>query len=205
MYKNACHIAKRELELNPHLDLQVVKLAALFHDIVDFKYDYTTNVSKSLEDIAHERLHSFFQSYKEEITHQQMEKIIHIILNISFRKELESKENQSNVLEELKIVRDADRLDAIGAVGIARCFGFSGAKKRPFHIEGVEPMVNMTAEQYNAQTVKNESTAINHFYEKLLLLKEKFLTETGKQLAAERHEFMLVYLKQFENECKIDS
>lgn len=204
MYKNACYIAKHELETQPNLDYLVIQLAALFHDLVDFKYElHSSEPSRSLEQLARERLEPFFAKYKHKLTASQIENIIFIILNISFRKELEANALVKQ-LDELKIVRDADRLDAIGAVGIARCFGFSGAKKRPFYIEGVEPILNITAEQYNAQTVKNESTAINHFYEKLLLLKEKISTETAKRMAHDRHEFMLAYLRQFENECKID-
>ena len=203
VYKNACYIAQQESQLltDISLDMKVIELAALFHDVVDFKYDH--DKSKSLEEIAKERLNTFFDQYKTELTSQQIEKIIYIILNISWRKELENKENQANVIHELKIVRDADRLDAIGAVGIARCFGFSGAKMRPFHVDEIKPIENMTAEQYNNQTIKNQSTAINHFHEKLLLLKDKILTQTGKRLAEKRHQFMITYLDQFEDECKL--
>ena len=205
MYKNALYIAQQESQLlkDISLDMKVIQLAALFHDVVDFKYDHDS--SKTLDEIATERLSTFFELYKSELTSQQIEKIIYIILNISWRKELENKENQANVIHELKIVRDADRLDAIGAVGIARCFGFSGAKMRPFHVDEIKPIENMTAEQYNNQTIKNQSTAINHFHEKLLLIKDKILTQTGKRLAENRHQFMLTYLTQFENECKLEA
>ena len=130
---------------------------------------------------------------------------MYIILNISWRKELESNSNQNDVIYELKIVRDADRLDAIGAIGIARCFGFSGVKMRPFHIDDLKPIENMNAEQYNTQTIKNQSTAINHFHEKLLLLKDRILTQTGRKLAEQRHDYMLGYLKQFDMECKFEA
>ena len=123
VYKNACYLAEQESLLNKdlHLDLNVIELAALFHDIVDFKYDHEKLIS--LEEIANERLNNFFTNYKEELSEEQIKKIIFIILNISWRKELEADQNQENIMHELKIVRDADRLDAIGAVGIARCFG----------------------------------------------------------------------------------
>ncbi len=104
---------------------------------------------------------------------------------------------------ELKIVRDADRLDAIGAIGIARCFAFSGVKFRPFFVEEIKPMHQMSAEDYNRQTVLNQSTAINHFHEKLMLIKDKMQTKSGKQIAENRTEFMSAYLKQFDNELNL--
>lgn len=125
---------------------------------------------------------------------------------MSWRKELENKEpsEQANKCQiELDIVRDSDRLDAIGAVGIARCFAFSGAKYRPLHLKNVKPIENMTAEQYNKQSINNESTAVNHFYEKLLLIKDKMKTETGKKLAEQRTNFMTEYLKQFDREVAL--
>ncbi len=103
----------------------------------------------------------------------------------------------------MKIVRDADRLDAIGAVGIARCFAFSGVKYRPFFVEEVKPIHEMTAEEYNKQTVLNQSTAINHFHEKLLLIKDKMQTETGRRMAEQRTEYMSSYLKQFDDELNL--
>lgn len=199
VYKNAIYIAEQEKSLNNELDfdLEIVKLAALFHDVVDFKYDH--DKSKSLDEIANERLSEVFSPY--EYPKEKIDKVLHIILNISWRKELEKSQNSQDIPIELKIVRDADRLDAIGAVGVARCMAFSGAKNRPIFIEGVKPIINMTAEQYNNQTIKNESTAINHFYEKLLLIKDKMQTETGKRLAQQRHDFMIKYLEQFNLEA----
>ncbi len=84
-----------------------------------------------------------------------------------------------------------------------RCFAFTGAKYRPFYVENLEPISNMTAEEYNAQSINNKSTAINHFYEKLLLIKDKIQTTTGQKLAQERHEYMLTFLKQFDCEANI--
>lgn len=77
---------------------------------------------------------------------------------------------------------------------------FSGTKMRPFYSDDIRPIFQMTAEEYNQQTIKNQSTAINHFHEKLLLIKDKMQTETGKKMALQRHEFMETYLKQFEFE-----
>lgn len=199
VWKNAVYIAQQERILNKDLvfDMEIVELAALFHDAVDFKYDNDQN--RDLKDIACERLNSFFE--KHSYPKEKIEKILYIILNISWRKELEQKEKKiTDIPVELKIVRDSDRLDAIGAIGVARCFAFSGAKYRPFYIEDVEPIKDMTAEQYNKQTLLNKSTAINHFYEKLLLIKEKIQTSTGLKMAEQRHEFMELFLKQFELE-----
>jgi len=93
----------------------------------------------------------------------------------------------------LDVVQDADRLDAIGAVGIARTFNYGGFKNRAIYNPGIQPALNMTKEEYKNST----APSINHFYEKLLLLKDKMNTETGMQLAQKRHEFMERYLEQF--------
>ena len=201
VYKLAMHLAEKETALGFDLDMLVIQLSALFHDAVDFKYDHSK--TKSLEQIAHERLGDFFDKHKDECTGKQREKIISIILNISWRKELESTSN-IQASNELNIVRDADRLDAIGAIGVARCFAFSGVKMRPFFLADLKPMENMTAEEYNKQTILNQSTAINHFHEKLLLIKNKISTATGKALAETRHKFMLTYLEQFDRELNLE-
>ncbi len=119
VWKNAKYIAEQERILNKELDfdMEIVELAALFHDIVDFKYEHDKN--RDLKDIALERLSPFFT--KNSYPLNKIEKIIYIILNISWRKELEQREKLIlDIPFELKIVRDSDRLDAIGAIGIAR-------------------------------------------------------------------------------------
>lgn len=200
VYKNALYIAEQEKMNNKmEYDLEIVKLGALFHDLVDFKYDY--DKTRSLEEICRERLGEFFKNFN--YPDEKREKILHIILNVSWRKELEAIQkgiSQDNISNELKIVRDADRLDSIGAIGIARCFAFSGHKLRELHIPDLKPNINITYEQYNNQSIKNEGAAINHFYEKLIHIKDRMQTDTGKRLAQQRHDYMVGYLKQFDNE-----
>lgn len=205
VYRNAMYLydleSQRLFNRGVNLDLLVIQIAALFHDIADFKYEYNNIMDP--KEILEERLGDFFKRFESECTKEQKNEIFHIILNISWRKELEMKDTV-DISHELKIVRDADRLDAIGAIGIARCMAFSGIKKRPFYDDNIKPIFEMTAEEYNKQTIKNQSTAVNHFYEKLLLIKDKMQTETGKKMALQRHEFMEAYLKQFDFERKYE-
>jgi len=119
-----------------------------------------------------------------------IEHVVQIIKNISFKG---GNIDRTFSSKELDIVQDADRLDAIGAIGIARCFNYGGFKNREIFNPKIQPKLNMTKEEY-----KNSNTpSINHFYEKLLLLKDKMNTATGKRIAIERHKFMEKYLDQF--------
>jgi len=177
VYKNALSIAEGE-----DCDITVVKLGALLHDIADSKFH------DGDESIGPKTARTFLeaQNVKEEtILH-----VIAIIENISFKGgNFEKKFNS----KELEIVQDADRLDALGAIGIARTFNYGGFKNRPLYNPNIQPIMSMNKEEYK----NSESPTLNHFYEKLLLLKDKMNTETGKKIAQKRHDFMEKFLSQF--------
>jgi len=175
--KNAILIAQNE-----DCNLNVVKLGALLHDIADSKFnDGDETVGPK---VARAFLESLNES-KETIAH-----VINIIENISYKGGNFDKKFKSI---ELDIVQDADRLDAIGAIGVARAFNYGGFKNRAFYNPNIQPKLNMTKEEYK----KSDSPTLNHFYEKLLLLKDKMNTVSGKNIAEERHRFMVVFLAQF--------
>ena len=177
VYKNALLIAEGE-----DCDLIVVKLGALLHDIADSKFHGGD------ETVGPKTARTFLESQnvKEDIILH----VIAIIENISFKGgNFEKKFNS----KELEIVQDADRLDAIGAIGIARTFNYGGFKNRPLYNPNIQPNMNMNKEEYK----NSESPTLNHFYEKLLLLKDKMNTETGKKIAQKRHDFMVTFLSQF--------
>ena len=119
-----------------------------------------------------------------------IEHVVQIINNISFKG---GNFEQSFRSKELDIIQDADRLDALGAIGIARTFNYGGFKNRPLYDPDIPPKLNMSKEEYK----KSEAPTINHFYEKLLLLKDRMNTKTGRELAGKRHEFMENFLGQF--------
>lgn len=177
VYRNALLIAKEEV-----CNLQIVQLSALLHDIADSKFH---NGDESVgPKIAREFLES------ENVTEEIINHVINIIENISF-KGGNFEKNFSSI--ELDIVQDADRLDAIGAIGIARAFNYGGFKNRGLYDPKIAPNTNMSTEEYKS----SQAPTINHFYEKLLLLKDKMNTPTGKNIAKERHRFMETYLAQF--------
>jgi uncharacterized protein len=177
VYKNALLIANRETG-----DETVIKLGALLHDIADSKFHGGD------EDLGPKVAREFLE--KEAVSEEIIIHVIAIIKNISF-KGGNTEKTFSSV--ELDIVQDADRLDAIGAIGIARAFNYGGFKDRALYNPQVAPNLHMSKEEY-----KNSQTpTINHFYEKLLLLKDKMNTETGKQIAKERHHYMQGFLAQF--------
>ncbi|WP_296633811.1 HD domain-containing protein [Polaribacter sp.] len=182
VFKNALFIAKKE-----KVNILVVSLAALLHDIADSKFH------KGNEDIGPRKANDFLS--KQNILNEDKEHIIQIIKNISFKNSLDVG-LQKFSSKELEVVQDADRLDAIGAIGIARCFNYGGFKNRALYDPEVPPNLNMTKEEYK----NTNAPTINHFYEKLLLLKDKMNTDTGKKIAENRHEYMEVFLKQFFSE-----
>ena len=177
VYKNALLIAASE-----NCDLEIVQLSALLHDIADSKFH------DGDETIGPNTARTFLEA--ENIVPKTIDHVIAIIENISFKG---GKVERKFSSIELDIVQDADRLDAIGAIGIARTFNYGGFKNRALYNPEIVPNLSMTKEEYK----KNEAPTINHFYEKLLLLKDKMNTETGKQIAQERHRYMEDFLEQF--------
>ena len=177
VYKNALLIAASE-----NCDLEIVQLGALLHDIADSKFH------NGDETIGPKIARTFLES--ENVASATIEHVIAIIENISFKGGNVERKFSSI---ELDIVQDADRLDAIGAIGIARTFNYGGFKNRALYNPEIAPNLFMTKEEYK----NNEAPTINHFYEKLLLLKDKMNTETGKQIAQERHRYMEDFLEQF--------
>lgn len=177
VYKNSILIAQEE-----DCDLTVVKLGALLHDIADSKFH------DGDETIGPKTARTFLES--ENVFEETINHVINIIENISFKGgNFENKFSS----KELEIVQDADRLDAIGAIGIARTFNYGGFKNRALYNPSIAPNLNMSKEEYKNST----SPTLNHFYEKLLLLKDKMNTATGKKIALERHKYMENFLSQF--------
>src|ERR1043165_2557148 len=170
VWKTAQYIATAE-----HADELVVSLGALLHDIADSKFH------NGDETIGPRMARQWLESLGvKEATIQHVE---NIISHISFKG---GNHQQAFKSKELDIVQDADRLDAIGAIGIARAFNYGGFKNRPLHDPTVPPNMTMSKEEYK----NNQAPTINHFYEKLLLLKDRMNTETGRKLAMQRLGFM---------------
>jgi len=171
--------AEAILASEPTCDQEIVRLAVLLHDVSDKKY----TDSKDQENQLINEL---------KISDDRKQHLKEIIASVSF--------NGGNELPattiEAKIVRDADRLDAIGAIGIARTFAYGGAKGRKLYDQSEEIRFQMTEEEYRAKS----TASVTHFYEKLLLLKDLMTTQKGKELAEERHAFMTTFLQQLNNE-----
>lgn len=182
VFKNALLIAKEE-----KVAVFVVSLAALLHDIADPKF-YNGD-----ESIGPKVAAKFLK--EQAVNPAIIEHVVQIIKHISFKNSFD-KEAEKFTSIELEVVQDADRLDAIGAIGIARCFNYGGFKNRALYDPEVIPDLNMTKEAYKNST----APTINHFYEKLLLLKDDMNTVSGKKIAAQRHTFMKAYLQQFYDE-----
>lgn len=169
-------------------DQQVIELAALLHDIADPKFH------NGDETLAAKIVNEFLTEQK--LDNETIGKVIFIIENMSFKNRNDAPQN---LPLELKIVQDADRLDAIGAIGIARTFNFGGYKNNLMYHPDIPPKINQTKEEYK----KSNGTTINHFYEKLLFLKDLMNTNTAKDLATERHQLMLNFLDEFYKEWNV--
>jgi len=181
VYQNAKNIGTEE-----KADLLIISLAALLHDIADAKF-YNGD-----ETIGPKMARDFLVS--KNVSKAIIEHVVAIINHISFKSSLEATpEKEKFTSLELQVVQDADRLDAIGAIGIARTFNYGGFKNRTIYNPDILPNLEMTKEDYK----KSTAPSINHFYEKLLLLKDKMNTVSGKKLAVQRHQFMVAFLNQF--------
>lgn len=180
VYKNAMLLLKEE-----QADVFVVTLAALLHDIADSKFH------NGDETIGPKKAKDFLMA--QEVPAEVIEHVVNIINNVSYKGGNVQRKFSS---KELDVVQDADRLDALGAIGIARTFNYGGFKNRAIYNPEIAPKLDMSKEEYKNST----APTINHFYEKLLLLKDKMNTATGKKIAQKRHDFMVLYLEQFYNE-----
>lgn len=180
VYKNALQIAEHE-----KYDIMVVKLAALLHDIADSKFH------NGDETLGPKKARSFMKSIQ--VDEEIIEHVVQIIQNMSFKNSFETTVFKSL---ELSIVKDADRLDALGAIGIARTFHYGGYKNRLIYDPNIDPVMHQDKTSYQNST----APTINHFYEKLLLLKDQMETSKGKEMAQKRHDFMVSFLAQFYSE-----
>ncbi|XP_012462604.1 uncharacterized protein LOC105782421 [Gossypium raimondii] len=179
----ALSLAREEgLSSNPD-SMEIVELAALLHDVGDYKY---------LRDPSEEKLVENFLE-EEGIAESKKMKILSIIKGMGFKDELTGVGNQE-FPPEFGVVQDADRLDAIGAIGIARCFTFGGNRNRVLHDPAIQPRLDLSKEHYMK---KEEQTTVNHFHEKLLKLKDLMKTKAGLRRAEKRHKVMEEFLKQF--------
>jgi len=177
VYKNALLISKNE-----NVNDYIVALGALLHDIADSKFH------NGDDSIGPQKAREFL--LKTHVASEVIEHVVKIIENVSF-KGGNITPNFSSI--ELDVVQDADRLDALGAIGIARTFNYGGYKNRKLYDPEIKPDLNMTKDVYKTST----APTINHFYEKLLLLKDRMKTKTGRQIALNRHNYMKEFLKQF--------
>lgn len=180
VWKNAKAIAKEE-----NVDQFIVELGALLHDIADWKDhdgDLEAGPRATREWLEAQRVES-----------GDLERVVDIVRNVAFKG---ANVEDAQVSPELEVVRDADRLDAIGAIGIARAFTYGGSKGRTMYDPSIPPKMHDSAEHYH----NDRSHTVNHFYEKMLLLKDRMGTEAGRRMAESRHAFMEKYLKQFYDE-----
>lgn len=181
---NALHIAQGE-----NVNVLIVALGSLLHDIADSKFH------NGDESVGPKVAKKFLKGKNVDL--ETTAHVIKIIENISFKGGNREKSFNS---PELQVVQDADRLDAMGAIGIARTFNYGGFKNRKLYDPAITPDLNMTSEQYKQST----APTINHFYEKLLLLKDRMNTQTGRKIAEGRHAYMKGFLERFYGEWEGD-
>lgn len=175
----------KQIAVSEKADLLIVELGALLHDIADSKFH------NGDESIGPQKAKQFLHDL--EVDELVVIHVENIIKNISFKS---SKEKQNFKSREFDIVQDADRLDAMGAIGIARAFNYGGFKNRKLFDPAIKPNLNKSKEEYK----KGDDPTLNHFYEKLFLLKDLMNTKKGKLLAIQRHRFMEQYIEQFYRE-----
>ncbi|MDO1605714.1 HD domain-containing protein [Lactobacillus sp. YT155] len=178
-------LSQKILETEPTADIEIVQIAANVHDVIDEKL--VADV-----ELARQDLRDFLT--KQKLNENQVDQIFFTIDNMSYSKNLE---NHIELPIEGQIVQDADRLDAIGAIGIGRAFYYGGNKGSKIYDPKIKPRTEMDHDSYREQ-----GTVINHFYEKLLLLKDQMNTTEGKRLAKIRHDFMLEFLDEFKKETR---
>jgi len=171
----------KKLAAGENVDQFVIELSALLHDVDDFKF------KKDGEDPLKNTKH-YLESCN--VNTSTVEKVLSIVPYISYKG---AHVSDKPISEEGEIVRDADRLDAMGAIGIARTFAYNGFRGMPMYDPQIKPVMDMTFDTYK----NRHSSAINHFYEKTLLLKDRLHTKKAKQIAVKRHEFLQTFLKTF--------
>ncbi|MDD4735185.1 MAG: HD domain-containing protein [Kiritimatiellae bacterium] len=165
----------------------IVELGALLHDVADSKFH------EGDEEIGPRKARAFLHSLQ--VDERVVAHVEKIVANISFKG---GNHVQAFRSPELDVIQDADRLDALGAIGIARTFNYGGHKNREICNPAIQPNLNMTKEEYK----NSQAPSLNHFYEKLLLLKDRMNTRTGHTLAKQRHAFMEQFLDEFHQEWK---
>ena len=171
-----------EMAQKMNADMTVVSLASLLHDVGDSKFH------DGDETIGPRMIREFLNTLP--LDKNIFEEVMYIVENMSFKRSFDFKGEKSLAFQ---IVQDADRLDAIGAIGIARAFSFGGFKGRPFYDPSILPQQHDDGKSYKA----SQAPTINHFYEKLLLLKDQMNTTQGRTMAEKRHAYMLTFLEQF--------
>ncbi|KAI3636310.1 hypothetical protein MIR68_005662 [Amoeboaphelidium protococcarum] len=188
VYTLAMELYRQESATTANINVMIVQLGALLHDVGDAKYatkegEAVSVISKHLGELGCDR--------------SLIEQVLYVVENVSFSKEKKRIQQGLHIdmTPELAIVQDADRLDAIGAIGIVRAFTFGGARNRPlYNPDTVYPQ--------NQNTTNYSEATLDHFYEKLLKLKDMMKTESGRAMAQERHDFMLTFLDQFIGEVQ---